>query len=99
MRSEVRKSTKVAFVNGTEARFMFMVIKPFETTQRRTGCAMFFTLTKWWLSNGAFLLILFLSILATTPGSAQQVLQTNRYETPVGRNEYFEVMPSQEDGI
>jgi hypothetical protein len=31
--------------------------------------------------------------------NAQQVLQTNRYELPLEKNDYYEVMPSQEDGI
>ncbi|WP_276373023.1 hypothetical protein [Chryseolinea sp. H1M3-3] len=57
---------------------------------------MFFTLTKWWLSNGV---ALFLLLTFFQSGNAQQVLQTNRYELPVEKNDYYEVMPSQEDGI
>ncbi len=57
---------------------------------------MFFTLTKSWLSNGV-ILSLFLTSFQYV--NAQQVLQTNRYELPLAKNEFFEVMPSQEDGI
>lgn len=55
---------------------------------------MYSTSTKWLLSNG----ILFLC-LTFFQGNAQQVSQTNRYELPLEKNDYFEVMPSQEDGI
>lgn len=55
---------------------------------------MYSTSTKWWLSNG----ILFL-FLIYFQSNAQQVSQTNRYELPLEKNDYFEVMPSQEDGI
>jgi len=57
---------------------------------------MYFTLTKYRLSK-AIVLFLFLTHCLET--NAQQVLQTNRYELPVEKNDYFEVMPSQEDGI
>jgi len=57
---------------------------------------MCFISTKWWLSSGIVLLLLLTSAL---PGNAQQVLQTNRYELPLEKNDYYEVMPSQEDGI
>ena len=57
---------------------------------------MYSTLINWWLSNGIFL-FLFLTIVQTS--DAQQVAQTNRYELPLEKNDYYEVMPSQEDGI
>ena len=56
---------------------------------------MYSTLTRLWLSSGIFLLIL----LTSAPGNAQQVLQTNRYELPLEKNDFYDVMPSQEDGI
>ncbi|HZB12056.1 MAG TPA: hypothetical protein VE467_03465, partial [Chryseolinea sp.] len=56
---------------------------------------MYSTLTKWWLSSGFFLLLL----LNFQPSNAQQVLQTNRYELNLEKNDFYEVMPSQEDGI
>ena len=57
---------------------------------------MYSILTKWWLSSGIFLLLL---LTLAWPGNAQQVLQTNRFELPLEKNDYYEVMPSQEDGI
>lgn len=57
---------------------------------------MYFTLIKSLLSNGIFL---FLVLTSVFPSNAQQVLQTDRYELPLDRNDYYEVMPSQEDGI
>ena len=56
---------------------------------------MYSTLTKWWLSSGFFLFLL----ISFEASNAQQVLQTNRYELPLEKNDYYEVMPSQEDGI
>ena len=50
---------------------------------------------KWLLSSG----ITFLLSLIFLPCYTQQVLQTNRYELPLEKNDYYEVMPSQEDGI
>jgi hypothetical protein len=55
---------------------------------------MYSTLTKWWLTSGV--LCLFLTYFQC---DAQQVSQTNRYELSLEKNDYFEVMPSQEDGI
>ncbi|HKZ37537.1 MAG TPA: hypothetical protein VJ184_07810 [Chryseolinea sp.] len=57
---------------------------------------MYFTLTKCWLSKA---IVLFLFLTHSYESNAQQVLQTNRYELPVEKDDYFEVMPSQEDGI
>ena len=56
---------------------------------------MYSTLSKWWLRIRIFLLLL----LTFQLSNAQQVLQTNRYELPLEKNDYYEVMPSQEDGI
>lgn len=56
---------------------------------------MYFILTKWSLSNALLLLL----TLVLTSGYAQQVIQTGRYEIPIEKNDYYEVMPSQEDGI
>jgi hypothetical protein len=47
------------------------------------------------VSNGLVMLL----CLMCNPSNAQQVLQTNRYELPLEKNDYYEVMPSQEDGI
>jgi hypothetical protein len=57
---------------------------------------MYFTLIKWSLGSGIFLLLT-LTCLSFT--NAQQVLQTNRYELPLQKHDYYDVMPSQEDGI
>ena len=57
---------------------------------------MYSTLIKWWLSKGT---LAFLFLIFFLQSSAQQVLQTNRYELPLEKNDYYEVMPSQEDGI
>src|SRR6188768_1755229 len=75
--------------------FMSGGIKPFEILHRKNACAMYSILPKWWL--GIRFLILFL--LTFQVSNAQQVLQTNRYELPLEKNDYYEVMPSQEDGI
>jgi hypothetical protein len=56
---------------------------------------MYSTLIKWWLNSGIFL-FLFLTFQLS---NAQQVLQTNRYELALDKNDFYEVMPSQEDGI
>ena len=56
---------------------------------------MYSTLSKWWLR----IRILLLFLLTFQLSNAQQVLQTNRYELPLEKNDYYEVMPSQEDGI
>ena len=56
---------------------------------------MYSTLSKWWLRTRFFLLFLVTFQLS----NAQQVLQTNRYELPLEKNDYYDVMPSQEDGI
>jgi hypothetical protein len=56
---------------------------------------MYSTLIKWWLNSGIFL-FLFLTLQLS---NAQQVLQTNRYELTLEKNDFYEVMPSQEDGI
>jgi hypothetical protein len=53
------------------------------------------TLPKWWLSSGIILLLL----LTFNVSDAQQVLQTNRYELTLDKNDFYDVMPSQEDGI
>jgi len=50
---------------------------------------------KSWLSSGISLLLL----LIVQCSNAQQVLQTNRYELPLEKNDFYQVMPSQEDGI
>lgn len=42
---------------------------------------------------------MFLTLTSVSLSNAQQVLQTGRYELPLERNDYYEVMPSQEDGI
>ena len=57
---------------------------------------MYFISIRWWLSSGIILLLL---LTSAQPCNAQQVLQTNRYELPIEKNDYYEVMPSQEDGI
>jgi hypothetical protein len=57
---------------------------------------MYSTLIKWWLGSG---LSLVLSLIFFSVSHAQQVAQTNRYELPLEKNDYYEVMPSQEDGI
>jgi hypothetical protein len=56
---------------------------------------MYSTLTKWWLSSGIFLFLL----VSFQASNAQQVLQTNRYELNLEKNDFYDVMPSQEDGI
>src|ERR1044072_10005787 len=72
-------------------------ISLFETIPKKIGYAMFFTLTKWWPGSGRTLL--FICCLCQYV-SAQQVLQTDRYEIPSPREEKsFEVIPAHEDGI
>jgi len=56
---------------------------------------MYSTLPKWWLR----IRILPLFLLSFQLSNAQQVLQTNHYELPLEKNDYYEVLPSQEDGI
>ena len=58
---------------------------------------MFFTLTKWWPGRGRTLLFI---CFLTQYVSAQQVLQTDRFEIPSPREEKsFEIIPAHEDGI
>ncbi|HMG93844.1 MAG TPA: hypothetical protein VK589_27485 [Chryseolinea sp.] len=58
---------------------------------------MYFTLTKWWPGSGRT--VLFICCLSQYV-SAQQVLQTDRFEIPSPREEKsFELIPAHEDGI
>src|SRR5687768_12082205 len=95
MRSDQKRNLRVVFVNGYPMPFMSGDIRPFEILHRKTAYAMYSTLSKWWLRTRFFLLFLVTFQLS----NAQQVLQTNRYELPLEKNGYYEVMPSQEDGI
>ncbi|HTE33581.1 MAG TPA: hypothetical protein VK666_24535, partial [Chryseolinea sp.] len=52
---------------------------------------------RWWLSKGAAFVGI---VIFTVTASAQQVLQTNRYEIPSSRDENaFEVIPAHDQGI
>src|SRR6186997_926402 len=76
-------------------RFMSGDIRRFEIQHRKTAYAMYSILLKSWLSSGISLLLL----LIVQCSNAQQVLQTNRYELPLEKNDFYQVMPSQEVGI
>src|SRR5688572_1351972 len=95
MKSDRRRNLKAVFVNGLQIHFMSGVIRQFGIQAKKTAYAMYFTLTKWWLSSGIF----FILLTSYFPGNAQQVLQTNRYELSLEKNDFYEVMPSQEDGM
>src|SRR3989337_3351065 len=87
---------RVEYGNGLIMLSTFGDTRRFEIPRRRIVCAMYFTLTKCWLSKA---IVLFLFLTHSYESNAQQVLQTNRYELPVEKDDYFQVIPSQEDGI
>ncbi len=58
---------------------------------------MFSTLTKYWWSRSAVVIV---ALSIVIPANGQQVLQTNRYEIPALREEKsFDIIPANKDGI